>query len=309
MTIGAPLGRRFLFFLLAFSLAGCSQFKRSSLEEEKDPYYMEGKKRASAMDWDGAIQSFERALQSDPNNAAAHLELGLLYDRQKNDYVSAIYHYQHHLTLRTNSPVADVVKQNITGCARELAKTVSYAVVTSEVQRDLERLSQTNSMLKQRVETLQAELSRRPLYVTNYVTNWATVPQFEKHGRGLTQPAQQVPPPSDHEESVSNTRTLEPVPIPSETASHSQRVRPSPSNPRTAQRSAPASNSSGRSPIGATSTASTSGKAQSTHTVKPGQTLAAVASMYGIDLKDLKAANPAAANGVHAGQKIIIPAR
>src|SRR4051812_15339058 len=115
MTIGAPSWRRFLFLLLAFSLTGCSQFKRSSLEEEKDPYYLEGKKRVNAMDWDGAIESFERALQSNPRNAAAHLELGILYDRRKNDYGAAIFHYERHLAFRTNSPMAEVVRQNIIG--------------------------------------------------------------------------------------------------------------------------------------------------------------------------------------------------
>src|SRR4029079_8377350 len=116
------------------------QMRRGAVDDEKEPLFLEGQKRAKRMDWDGAIESFERALQANPRNASAHFELGILYDQKKNDYISAIYHYQKHLTLRTNSPMADYARQNITGCTRELAKSVRYAVLGPEVQRELQRL-------------------------------------------------------------------------------------------------------------------------------------------------------------------------
>src|SRR5688500_16611326 len=86
MTKCAPSGRLFLLLLLAISFAGCSQYMRGTVSEEKDPHFLEGKKRAASMDWDGAIESFERALQSNPTNAAAHFELGVLFDQRKNDF-------------------------------------------------------------------------------------------------------------------------------------------------------------------------------------------------------------------------------
>jgi len=38
--------------------------RRGSVDEEKEPQFLEGQKRVKRMDWDGAVQSFERALQA-----------------------------------------------------------------------------------------------------------------------------------------------------------------------------------------------------------------------------------------------------
>ena len=51
------------------------------------------------MDFDGAVAAFENALLSNPKSAAAHLELGLLYEENKSNYAAAIYHYEKHLEL------------------------------------------------------------------------------------------------------------------------------------------------------------------------------------------------------------------
>lgn len=311
MINGAPAWRLFVFLVLPFFLLGCSQFHRGSIDEEKDPHFLEGKNRVKAMDWDGAIQSFERALQSNPQNASAHLELGILYDVKKNDFIDAMYHYQRHLTLRTNSPMADVVRQSITACTRELAKTVSYAVVTREVQRDLERLVQTNSLLKERVEFLQAELGRRPQYVTNYITNFVGVPQFDhKSSSRLTQPTQPISDMADNEEPAPAPTSDSSKPSASQKNVETPRTTPRLSPRATSQKSPPAaavrpSRQASPTPSSSTGPAAT----RSVHTVRPGETLASLASRYGVPLKDLKAANPGAANGVRSGQKINIPAK
>ena len=69
-----------------------------------------------------------------------------------------------------------MAKQKVLDCTRELAKTSRLEVMPRDVQRDLERLAQTNSLLKARVEFLDAELLRRPQHITNYVTNFVGVP-------------------------------------------------------------------------------------------------------------------------------------
>jgi LysM repeat protein len=144
--------------------------------------------------------------------------------------------------------------------------------------------------------------------VTNYVTNWAAVPQFDKRGTSrLTQPAQQVPSPSDQQE-IADRRAPD-VPKPAETSAHAARPKPSSNSRNAPQHGAPALTANGRSPASNTASLMNSSKPQSVHTVRPGETLAALADNYGISLKELKAANPAAANGVRAGQKIIIPGK
>ena len=110
MTECAPKWRLILFLVAGFFLASCSQMRRASVDEEKEPQFLDGQKRERRMDYDGAIESFEKALQANPRNAAAHFELGVLYDQKKNDYGAAIYHYERHLQLRTNSPMAELVK-------------------------------------------------------------------------------------------------------------------------------------------------------------------------------------------------------
>jgi LysM repeat protein len=287
MISSAPGWR--LSLLLILILSGCSQFKRSSLEDEKDPHFIEGKKRVNALDWDGALRSFERALQSNPNNAAAHLELGIIFDQRKNDFIPAMYHYQKHLVLRTNSPMAEVVNQNLIACKRELAKTVSYAIVTREVHRDLERLANTNAVFKQRIEMLEAEIGRRPQYVTNHVTNFVAVPQFDPRSSArLTQPTQLVDPP------VPEQTSAPPV--------VQARVEPS-RPPQNQQRTA--AQPTTRSGQSATRTEAI----RTVHTVRPGETLASLARRYGVSMQALQAANPGAQRGVRAGQQIKIPAR
>jgi tetratricopeptide (TPR) repeat protein len=287
MTDWAPNWRLILFLFLSFHLAGCGQLRRSSLDEEKEPHFMEGKKRSLRADWDGAIHSYERALQANPRNASAHFELGVLYDSKKNDYAAAIYHYQRHLALRTNSPMADVVKEYVRACTRELAKTVQYAVVTREVQRDLERFQQTNALYKRQLEELRAELARRPQYITNNVTNFVTVQMDPRSTSRLTQQTQPVVLPEDEEE-----------PEPPAARTPPPRTQPD----RVAQR-APTPSQRRESPAPSNSSA----RIRATHTVRPGETLAALASRYRVSLAALKAANPSAANGVRAGQKIKIP--
>ena len=296
MTDCAPQGRLFLILLLTFCFAGCSQFKRSSLDEEKEPHFIEGTKRVKGMDWEGAIQSFERALQSNPNNASAHLELGVLYDTKKNDFASAIYHYHRHLLLQTNSPMADVVKQNITACTRELAKTVQFTVLARDVQRDLERLDQTNSILKGRVQFLEAELNRRPQFITNYVTNFVGVPQFDTRGSArLTQPTEPLPRLLE----TDKTEPQPPVLERRETVRTAPRANPVKTTPAPIRRSPPVAEARVPSPAAA------GGRA--VHTVRPGETLASLASRYGVTLQALRSVNPGAARGVRAGQKITIP--
>jgi LysM repeat protein len=267
-------------FSLLF-LSGCFQME-NSYEEEKDPHFIDGKNKVNSMDYDGAIDSFEKALQANPRSAAAHFELGFLYE-QKNDFGAAIYHYQRHLRLRPNSAMAEVVKGHITGCTREMAKTVSVAVVNREVQRDLERLTQTNSWLMQRVVFLEAELNRRPQYITNFVTNWLTVTQLVASAA----PAG----------TVASTPATGSAPQPRQSSPSVSVARPQPDT-RAAVRST-------LSP-----TAQPVQPARTTHVVRSGETLASIGRRYGVSIEKLRTANPGLnPNKIKPGQSIVVPAR
>lgn len=296
MTKCAPWWRLFLLLLLSFSFAGCSPFKRGTVSEEKDPHFLEGKKRASSMDWDGAIESFERALQSNPKNAAAHFELGVLYDQRKNDFGAAIYHYQRHLKLRPDSPMAEMAKTYIVACQRELAKSVLFALVPRDMQQELERYNQTNTLLKQQIAALQSELARRPRYITNYVTNLVQIPQFTGRDSRLTQPATLVSP----EELERAQAPIAQAPPPAAVVQPRAQER---RNLAGHQQTRPRGASNARSPANAAAAP------RKVHRVRPGDTLERIARLHGVSVAALKAANPAARKGARAGQQIIIPSR
>lgn len=303
---------------LVFSLVGCSQFKRSNVADEKDPYYLEGERRQSGLDYDGAIQSFERALQSNPNNAAAHFRLGGLYSDKKKDFAAAIYHYQKHLRIYTNSPRAGQIIDQINYCKRELARGHSITFASAEVQRQMERLTMTNEIYAKRIQELEAELRRGPQYITSIVTKYVTMPDLEqKGGRGLTRPTTIVDPPPPQQEQQAEVETPEPTPpqprnnpqqetrVASAPRQETQRESTRPRNAteptrNSAQRNT-ASNGSRSTPPG------NSSRVRTVHTVKPGQTLQVVANSYGVTVAQLRAANPGLGRGVMAGQKINIP--
>jgi LysM repeat protein len=299
MTSGAPAWRLFLFLFLALPLVGCSQLKRGNVDDEKDPHFIEGKRRVGGMDYDGAIESFERALQSNPNNAAAHRELGILYYDQKSDFPAAIYHYQRHLKLQPTSPMGQIITQHISFSKRELAKTEAILPVDREIQQQLERFTMTNEVLRKRIETLEAQLSRGPRYITNYVTNYFEAPNFEQGGaRSLTRPAQIVEAPE-----VEEPRQEPPAQEASRRTAPTTRGAREPSAPSGGSRAS--SSRSGSS----TRTAQPGAKTASVHTVKPGETMERLAQRYGVSVAELRAANPGSARGVRSGQKVNIPAK
>jgi LysM repeat protein len=272
------LWRATILTLLLSLVTGCFQFSSSSLEEEKDPNFMEGKKRVNARDYDGAIDYFEKALQANPRSAAAHFELAVLYEQHSNDWAAAIYHYQRHLEFRPNSAMAEVVKQRITACKLELAKTVSIAVVNREVQRDLTRLAQTNNFLKERLVAAIEEINRRPQFVTNYITNTEVVTQYVAQASG---PAIE---PSRIQEAREPSRP-----------DSRRTTRTEPSAPRQNSRNQTAESNQARS---------------TSYTVRKGDTFASIARKLDVPLNKLMSANPRIpANKLQAGHVIVVPAK
>lgn len=284
MTKLAAVSRPLLFLFLVISLTGCFQLNHGSLDEEKDPHVLEGGKRAKRMDWDGAIAAFERALQTNPNNSVAHFQLGGLYTERKKDFVSGLYHYQRHLTVRPDSPMADVVKQRIMGCKQELASSVAFVVGTVDVQRQVDRLNQTNSLLQQHVLYLQKELAQKPLYLTNYVTNTVVVTKY------IESPASQ------------NAAQDQPSPVNNRVRTETPAVA---SRDTTRARTTPAVNTTPRqAPRQAIQRSTRS------HVIRKGETATAIARRYSVSIQSLRSANPGVnLNKIQAGETLAIPAR
>ena len=192
-----------------------------------EPNYLEGRNRATARDYDAAIECFEKALQANPHSAAAHLELAVIYDQHKHDYAAAIYHYQRHLNLQPDSHAAEGVHEHIASCKIELAKGAPFGAISREMQRDVEKLSSANTSLRQQVESLTAQLAQHPLVVTQYVTNIGA--SYTPSPTPLAQVHAELSQPSIMRTNASRARVSDPVraaPSPSVSQSLTYIVRP-----------------------------------------------------------------------------------
>src|ERR1041385_2486656 len=143
-------------FLIA-GLCGCLPTGHGTLDEEKEPHFLAGKSRVNTLDYQGAIECFEKALETNPRSAMAHFEAGILYEKYKQDHAAAIYHFERFLELRPGSGYAEVVKQHIMACKTELAKSVSLGPVSQSLQREFEQLTQQNKMLQEEVAMWRAK--------------------------------------------------------------------------------------------------------------------------------------------------------
>lgn len=111
--------------------------------------------RKQAKDADGAIELFNKALDRHSDYARAHLELGLLYDQEKEDYVRAIYHYQRYLELRPDAEKKDIVEDLVRHA--KLSFAASLPDQPSEAVREINMLKGELESLKSQLDAQQAQ--------------------------------------------------------------------------------------------------------------------------------------------------------
>ena len=158
MTFSVGLFRIASLLLAGLMLSGC--LPSAPKDEEKEPYFLAGKSRVNTMDFKGAIESFEKAVEVNPKSAPAHFELGWLYDQKDSDPAAAIYHYERYLKLSPNSGKEEMVKTRILACKQQLAQTVSLGPVTEKQQREFEKLVEENKRLHEDIEKWRAYAAR-----------------------------------------------------------------------------------------------------------------------------------------------------
>ena len=142
---------------------GCSPVRETKVDEQRSPYFIEGKERIGTRDYKGAIAAFEKALEVNPRSALAHFELGVLYEQhsaqREDDYVAALYHYNQVVRLRPHIYPADNARQRIASCKQELVRSESIGPVYQQTIRELDRLKDENAQLRRQIETLQAQIA------------------------------------------------------------------------------------------------------------------------------------------------------
>lgn len=253
----------------SLAVTGCFPPSAGSADEQKDPYYLSGKRRVNSLDFNGALEDFEKALEANPRSAAAHLELGILHEQRTKDYSAAIYHFERFLKFKPDSDFAEPVRQRILACKQELARTVSLGPVNQMVQRDLEKLdglTKENAQLKAQLEQMQNQMSQL------IAMQMGQQQQMQQRGQ-VTQPVPQM-------------RISGPTP----SANTPQAGAPTPSQPVVAP---------------ATVARPTVGR---THTIKSGDTFYKIAKQYKVSEAALKTANPRVdARRMQIGQVLQVP--
>ena len=121
---------------------------------------MIGRSRVNAMDYQGAIEAFEQALEANPRSGAAHLELGWLFAKNDSDPAAAIHHYEKYLKFRPGAENAETIRDHIFRLKQELAKGVLPIPPSTEVQRQMEQLAEENRQLRDQLAKLQAAASQ-----------------------------------------------------------------------------------------------------------------------------------------------------
>jgi nucleoid-associated protein YgaU len=135
-----------LLFILAF-FTGCGALERP---EDRDPHVRRAREQRAAGNYEGALTSYQKALDKRPNLARVHWEMGAIYDEFMTNDLRAIYHYQRYLELDPDAERRAMVEQLI-GAAR-MSYAASLPARPSEAIRELARY-------KQEVDDLQAALA------------------------------------------------------------------------------------------------------------------------------------------------------
>jgi tetratricopeptide (TPR) repeat protein len=156
MSFGNRLWSGVFAVWIGITLSGCLPSGQNQSEEEKEPHFVLGKSRINAMDYRGAIQAFEESLEVNPHSAAAHFELGWLYDEKESDPAAAIFHYQQYLKLSPDAGITEVIKQRIESCKQQLAADVLPLPSTPAAQKQINQLIEQNQQLQDEVNKWRA---------------------------------------------------------------------------------------------------------------------------------------------------------
>jgi tetratricopeptide (TPR) repeat protein len=153
--------------LLCLSLCGCLPSGQSPGDEEKESHFLAGKRCINTMDYRGAIEEFEKALELNPQSASAHFEVACLYVQKEPDPAAAIYHFERYLKLRPDAANAETVRQLVYTCKQDLAKTVLPLPITPGMQHQFEQLADENRRLREENDKWKAYFANRSPAPTN----------------------------------------------------------------------------------------------------------------------------------------------
>jgi len=166
MFVVAGFPRFWLGLALCVALCGCLPSSQGPLDEQREPHFLTAKARASGLDFKGAVEAYEAALEANPRNASAHYELGLLCEKES-DYAAAIFHLERYLKFRPEAANAQIIRDRINADKMELSKTAAFAPVTQNMEREFQKLAEEKQQLRTELERARAELEQWRTYAAS----------------------------------------------------------------------------------------------------------------------------------------------
>jgi LysM repeat protein len=158
------LGRWFFIGLAVCTIMGvigCNRLPEGeSIAEVNEPAYEEGKRLLKQGREQAALAEFNYVIQTRRDGAPeSHLEVGLLYQLEIKDPISAIYHFRKYLEYKPNGPSADLVRQRIDAATRDFARTLPAQPLENQtLRKDLldvvDELQRENTRLKDELAQL-----------------------------------------------------------------------------------------------------------------------------------------------------------
>ena len=210
-------GRFYLSLLAALALAalgGCAPSEPSAADEEKEPHFVLGNNRFNGLDYDGAIEAFQAALEVNPRSAQAHYRLAQLFDTKHPDPAAAIFHYQEFLRLNSQAENIEIIRQRIITCKQQLAADVLAMPTAPAAMKHLEDMTETNRLLQSKIEQLNGQVKQWSDYAASLqaaAKNNPPAPNNNSSGSALpddmsTPPSGSAPPPATHGKSPAPPR-------------------------------------------------------------------------------------------------------
>lgn len=267
--------------ILLLLLSGCDLWHRANPDERREANFVAAYNYNLQGAYDDAVAAYNRALEANPNNAAAHWDLGFLYQDKFHDYVLSIYHFRRCQQIKKRRHDKDADDPTIENAVRQgqiqLAIQFASALGQQQTQTQLDDLRRRNAELEATIKELKLRLAAsQPTDL-----NGATPPDLSP---GPITAGTSGQPVSPKPSSVSST------------GSAVKPVGPTPAQRDPAVRT-PAT------PHGETPTAKSR-----IHTVRAGETLATIARHYGVTVPQLQSANRNLdPRRLRPGQSVVIP--
>lgn len=105
-------------------VGGCDNAQKHVLHEEEETMYIRGQEDYKRGHIDDALNNFSRVIEKRKDAPESHLSMGLIYLENKDDPISAIYHFKKFLELKPATDYSDKVRNRIHTAQMRYASTL-----------------------------------------------------------------------------------------------------------------------------------------------------------------------------------------